>query len=351
MVDVEVVAVATSTPGVPADVVPPRRSAERQLHRLLPSYLATVLLLLAINFFLPRAMPGDPLTALADPSAPTYVQDPATRLALDRYYGLDRPLVSQFGHYLLGLAHGDLGTSIRYEVPVSQLVAERLPWTLLLVFAALFIAAVLGLPAGINSGWRRGRPADRGLLAVFLAVRNVPSFFLGSLALYVLGGRLGWVPLSGARTPFATDLTAIGQVADVAAHLVLPALVLAAHFSAGYYLLMRAGTVNELGADYLLLGRAKGLTERWLKYRYAGRNALLPVVTLLGMQFGFAVTGSIFVETVFAYPGMGRLVFDSVSFRDYPALQGCFLVLSLAVVGVNLLVDLLYARLDPRTAA
>lgn len=334
-----------------ADVDGPQPGPSRgPVRRSLVAYAVTVLVLVALNFFLPRAMPGDPLRALADPTATTYVPDAATRAALERYYGLDQPLAVQFAHYLTGLARGDLGTSIRYGGPVAGLLLERLPWTLLLVVSALLLGAALGLPAGIHSGWRRGRPVDRGLIVGFLAVRSLPTFFLASLAVYLFGAKLGWVPLAGARTPFATGVTPVGAVLDVLHHLLLPAMVLAVHFAAGHYLLMRAGMVAEHGSGHLQLGRVEGLAERRLKYGYAGRTALLPVVTLLGLQFGFAVTGSIFVETVFAYPGVGRLVFDAVAYRDYPTLQGCFLVLSLLVVVANLVVDLTYRRLDPRTA-
>lgn len=343
---------STSSPAAAVTVVQ-GVEAEPLAHRgrrgpLVASYAVTALILLVLNFVLPRAMPGDPLSALTDPSATTYVQNAAVRGQLAHYYGLDQPLIVQFGQYLGALAHGDLGTSIRYEVPVTTLLLERLRWTLLLVGLALVLGAAIGLPAGVHSGWRRGRPVDRGLIVTFLTIRSLPPFFLASLALYVFGALLGWVPLAGASTPFATGTSLVGQVVDVAHHLVLPAAVLAIGFAAGHYLLMRGGMVNEQGSDHLLLGRAEGLTERHLKYAYAGRNALLPVVTLLGLQFGFAVTSSIFVETVFAYPGVGRLVFDSVAYRDYPALQGTFVVLSLLIVTANLLVDLTYRRLDPR---
>lgn len=306
-------------------------------------------MLLSLNFILPRTMPGDPITALQDPTSQSYVHDDATRAALAHYYGLGQPLPVQYGRYVAGLAHGDLGMSIRYGVPVGTLLAERAPWTLLLVLSATILATAVGAVAGINSGWRRGRAVDGALLAIFLGIRNFPAFFLGSIALFVLAVTLHWFPLGGAFTPFAA-YGPMGSVVDVAYHLVLPASVLAVQFAASHYLVMRAGMVGELGADYLLLGQAKGLRERRLKYSYAARNALLPVVSLTAAQVGFAVTGSIFVETVFAYPGVGRLIFDSVAYRDYPVLQGCFLLLTVTVVSANFLGDLLNARLDPRTA-
>lgn len=312
------------------------------------SYGTTVFLLVTVNFLLPRAMPGDPVEALLSRSSTTYVDDEDTRAELLEYYGLDRPLLAQYGCYLGGLARGDLGTSIRTNAPVRDALADRLPWSLLLAGSATAVATGVGLVAGVHAGWRRGRAVDRGLLGLFLGMREFPSFLLGSLALFVFAVKLDWFPLAGARTPFA-ELGLAGQVGDVAHHLVLPAGVLAVGLAAGHYLVMRAGIVSELGADYLLLGRAKGLAERRLKYRYAARNALLPVVSLTAIQLGFAVTGAILVERVFAYPGIGRLLFESIGARDYPAIQGCFLVTAVLVVSVNVLAEVLYRRLDPRT--
>lgn len=185
----------------------------------------------------------------------------------------------------------------------------------------------------MSAGWRRGRPLDRGLLTAFIAVRNFPSFFLGTILLFVFAVKLGWFPLSGSSTPFASE-GPLRSVVDALHHLVLPAGVLAAEFATGQFLLMRGEMVAELGSDYLLAGRVKGLPDRVLKYRYAARNALLPVVSLAAVQVA-AVTAAILVETVFAYEGIGRLLFESISFRDYPTLQGCFLLLTLIVVSAN----------------
>lgn len=312
------------------------------------SYGVTLFVLITLNFALPRLMPGNPIAALGDSSSPTYVSDASVRAALERYYGLDHSLLHQYGAYLWALAHGQLGESIRYGVPVSSLLAERIPWTLLLVGTALVTGTLVGLAAGVHSGWHRGRPADRGLLVLFVSLRNFPAFFLGSLALFVFSVKLRWFPVAGAYTPGAR-LGAPGTVLDVLRHLALPAAVLAIQFAVGTYLVMRAGMVGELGSDHLVLGRVKGLRDRRLKYRYAARNALLPVVNLTALQVGFSVTGTIFVEAVFAYPGLGRLLFDAAAYRDYPTLQGCFLVLTVSVVTANFVADRLHARLDPRT--
>lgn len=317
---------------------------------LIGSYLAALVTLVVLNFLLPRSLPGKPLVALSDPQSATFVGDDSRRAAVEAYYGLDRPLVEQLGGYLSDLVHGDLGTSISVNVPVSRLLLERLPWTLLLAGTALLLATAVGVFAGIQSGWHRGGLKDRSLMTVFVASQNVPVFLISSAAVYVLAVQLGWFPLSGARTPFSQSWGLVRQTLDIAQHLVLPAAVLALQFAAFQYLLMRASMVSELGSEYLVHGRTMGLSERVLKHRYAARNSLLPVVSIVGLQVGSVVTAAIFVETVFAYPGLGRLMVESVGERDYPLMQGVFLLLAAIVLAVNLLAELAYRRLDPRVA-
>ncbi|CAN5626498.1 ABC transporter permease [soil metagenome] len=315
------------------------------------SYAVTLFLLVTLNFFLPRALPGDPLVSLSDPRSATYVGDDERRAAVEAYYGLDRPMVEQYGHYLGGLLTGDLGTSIQTNASVAGLLAERLPWTLLLVGTGLIAATVIGILAGIYSGWRRDHPSDKALFSFFVTLDNIPVFFLGSVVVYIFAAKLGWFPLSGARTPFSGSWRASRQVMDVARHLVLPAGLMSLQFASFQYLVMRAGMVGELGSDHLWLGRAKGLSERVLKYRYAARNALVPAVSVFALQAGFAATATIFVETIFSYPGLGRLMFESVGNRDYPTMQGVFLLLAAIVLSANFLADMVHRRLDPRTQA
>jgi len=209
----------------------------------------------------------------------------------------------------------------------------------------------IGLPLGVHSGWKRGKRLDRGLLSFFLAVQNLPILILGAVVFVVFAAKLGIFPSRGATTAFS-PYSGVAEVLDIARHLVLPTMLMAFDFLTYQYLVMRSSMVSELGSDYLLGGRAKGLSERRLKYRYAGRNALLPVVTVIGLQASVAVgAGLIIVERIFSYPGIGGYMFDAVFTRDYPAMQGAFLVLTVTVVTTNLAVDLLYRRLDPRTAA
>lgn len=340
-------AVGVSRDDVEQGNLGPRR---RSLRLIVVTHAATVFFLITLNFFLPRAMPGSPLTALEGRGVPTNIPDQSTKVALARYYGLDQSLPVQYVQYLGNMAHGDLGVSTSDGESVTILIAQRLPWTLLLLGTGMVLSIGLGLVAGIQSAWHRGRRIDTGLLSFFLGLNNFPTFFLATLAVLIFAVTFRWFPLAGAETPFS-NFSPVRRIVDIAYHLVLPASVLAIQSVGAIYLTMRGSMVSELGSDYLLLGRAKGLRDRRLKYHHAARNALLPVVTLIALQIGFVVTGDIFVETVFAYPGMGGLIFDAVGSRDYPTLQACFLVLTVFVVSVNFLADALYARLDPRTKA
>lgn len=328
---------------------PPRPGRSRRWLRALAGYVLTLFALATLNFFIPRAMPGDPIDSLLADSSTSFTFGEQSRTALAEYYGLDGSLLSQYRHYLGRLAHGDLGRSIATLAPVRHDLRRKLPWTLLLVGGSLALATALGMIAGVHTGWRRDRPVDRALLTVLLAVREFPAFLLGSLLLFLFAVRLGWLPIAGAEDQFGA-FSPLGKVVDVGRHLLLPLLVLTFGLLVGTYLVMRAGMVNELGADHLLLGRAKGLRERRLKYRYAARNALLPVVSVVTLQLGFVVTGDVFVEQVFQYPGLGRLLVDSITARDYPVIQGTFLLVSASVVTLNLLAEAVYRRLDPRTS-
>jgi peptide/nickel transport system permease protein len=318
--------------------------------RPLALYGPTALVVVTVIFLLPRLMPGDPLETRVDPSSGMFVPDETARAHFLSYYGLDRPLGAQYLHYLGSLVRGDLGWSIGRNAPVADLVAERLPWTLLLLGTSIALASLLGFLGGVAAAWRRGRHADRGLVIVTAAIRALPEYAWAPILLIMFAVLVPVLPLSGAKTPFAHYDSAWSEVLDVVKHLVLPASALTLGLLAGKFLLVRNTTISALGQDYMLLARAKGLPDRLLEYRHAGRNALLPFLTLVGIQVGFAVGGAVFVESTFAYPGMGSLILQAVSDRDYPVLEGCFLVLAATVLLANVVVDLLYARLDPRAA-
>lgn len=316
----------------------------------LAGYLATVFVIVTFNFAIPRVMPGDPIDALMAFGSPTRVHDDETRAALAEYYGLDEPVLTQYVDYLADLAQFDLGVSIFNNRPVSADLGGKIGWSFLLIVTATGVSILIGIPLGVHSGWKRGKRVDRGLLGFFLAYQNLPIFVVAAAAFVVLSAKLGLFPYGGGSTAF-NEYSGLAQALDVGRHLVLPATIMGLDAATYQYLVMRSSLVGELGSDYLLGGRAKGLRERRLKYGYAGRNALLPVVSVIGLQFSLAVTSVVFIERIFAYPGVGNYMFQSVAIRDYPAIQGAFLVLTLSVVTVNLLVDLLYRRLDPRTVA
>lgn len=310
-----------------------------------------VFVLVTLNFMLPRAMPGNPIDGLLARGSAGFSLGEQSRASLQEYYGLDGSVASQYRHYLDRLVHGDLGRSIVTNTPVTKEIGRRLPWTILLVGTSIFLATLVGAVAGVQSGWKRDRPADRALMTGLITVWQFPAYLLASILLFVFAVKLGWLPLFGGQTPFSGSFSPIEKLVDIGRHLLLPLVVLTSGLLAWNYLLMRSGMVNELGSDYLLLGRAKGLRPRRLKYRYAARNALLPLVSSVAIDIGSAVAANVFVERVFSYPGLGGLLFGSIGARDYPMIQGVFLVLSLSIVTVNALADMAYRKLDPRTAA
>ncbi len=324
-----------------------RRSPAASI-RTIALYLVTLWAVVTVVFVLPRMIPGDPLQALDQPDSGTYVYDAHVRAKVAAYYGLDKPLVAQYGAYLSGLAHGDLGWSISQNAPVSRLIRLRLPWTLLLMGGALAVSSIAGFAAGVSAAWRRGGAVDRSLIVSLSAARAVPEYAMGIALLVCFAVFLPVFPQSGAQTAFAHYPTPFDAVGDVLRHLVLPLLALTTGLVANKFLIVRNTMISTLGEDYMLLARAKGLPGRLLKYRHAGRNVLLPFLTVVGVQAGLAVGGSLLVEQVFAYPGMGTLLGNAVIARDYPLLQGGFLVLALVTLVANLAIELVYTRIDPR---
>lgn len=323
----------------------------RSAVRLVGLHATTLLVVATVVFALPRAMPGDPIAALQDPSSSLFVTDPDARQRLVASYGLHRPLWEQYLDYLQRLTRGDLGFSIERKAPVSSVIAAHLPWTLLLLGVALSLASVISFVTGVTAAWNRGRRRDRGLLVAITGARALPPYASAALLLVGLAVLVPVFPLSSASTAFADYSSPLERVADVAHHLVLPATALMLTMLTAKFLLVRNTMISALGQDYMVLARAKGLPERLLKYRHAGRNALLPFMALTGVEVGFAVGPAIFVEAVFAYPGMGSLILRAVAARDYPVLEATFLVTALVVLAANLAVDLLSAHLDPRTVA
>jgi peptide/nickel transport system permease protein len=310
------------------------------------TYLIALVFILALNFLLPRMMPGDPLLAIYGEEA-LVAMTPQLKAELVERFALDQPLWHQWGAYVVALFQGRLGHSYYYNAPVVSVVLGRLPWTLLLVGTALVLSTILGIVLGIESGWRRGSRTDRTMLAGLMSLNGFPDFFLGMVLLIIFAVLGGLFPLAGAVTPYS-GLKGWAALLDVVKHLALPVAALTLAHLAGGYLLCRNTMITVLKEPYMITARAKGLSQGALKYRHAGRNSLLPVVTQTGIWLGRVVTGTLFVELVFAYPGVGYLVYEAMTARDYPVIQGVFLIVAVAVLAVNFLVELSYTKLDPR---
>jgi len=311
-------------------------------------YLIVFGVAVTLNFLLPRFMPGNPLALIA--GVDVGLLTPEQRQQIIASSGLDQPLIVQYFNYWGDLFRLDFGFSFRQSRPIIDMIAERLPWTLLITGASLAVSAVIGIVLGAASAWRRGRPSDVGTLSFMIALESLPSFWLGMLLVSIFAVQLGWLPSFGAITP-AGRLEGMDAVLDVVSHAILPVVTLSVLSVPGIYLTMRYSMLSVLGEDFIRTARAKGASERRVLFRHVARNALAPVVTVLALRLGYAFGGTVVIETVFSYPGLGRLVFESVSGRDYPVMQATFLVFTVAVLLANLLADLLYPLLDPRTRA
>ncbi|TXI06476.1 MAG: ABC transporter permease [Rhizobium sp.] len=292
-------------------------------------------------FVLLRLTPGDPIDAYIDPSTPL---SPAAMADLRERLGLDKPLPLQYVGWLLQAMQGNLGYSIkRLDQPVLTLVLSRIGPTVLLMGSALIMAVIAGIAAGVVGAVRRNSVTDVSLSVLALAGISSPAFLSALLGLYIFAVRLGWLPSGGMLTP-GEDFS----VGDLLRHLVLPSSLLAIAQAALIMRYMRASLLEVLNQDYVRTARAKGVVEFWVIVKHALRNALLPVVTVVGSTIGLAIGGAIFVESVFNWPGMGLLLVDAVTSRDYPVIMGATLVIGACVIVVNLLTDIAYAVIDPR---
>ncbi len=301
------------------------------LRYLLRRLLLTIPVLLGVAtlvFALIHLVPGDPAQAMLGDGAP---QEEVVRLR--HALGLDRPMLSQYRSFLTGIAHGDLGTSFRYNTPVTAQIREKFPNTAALALAAMAVAIVIAIPLGILAAVYRGTVVDHAAMTLSLIGICMPNFWLGPLLAILFAVRLGWLPVSG-----------IGGLS----HLILPAVTLGAALAAILARMTRASLLEELRELYVLSARARGLSGSRAVVGHAFRNSLIPIVTIIGLQFGAVLTGTIITETIFAWPGIGRLLIQAINFRDYPLVQGCILFISVTYVAMNLLTDLAYGFLDPR---
>lgn len=308
-------------------------------------YLLVLVAAVSLNFFLPRAMPGSPLQFLAGEDVA--MLPAAERQALLARTGLDQPLPHQYVKYVASLAQGDLGYSYQANKPVLTMLVERLPWTILLTGSALLLSTLFGVIVGALAGWRRNHFLDHAAVSVSIFLDSVPTFWLGMMLVALFAVQWPLFPVFGALTPWS-NLTGWAYVSDVAKHLVLPTVTLTLASLSGTFLVMRYSLLAELGEDYIRTARAKGVAERRVLYKHALRNASMPVFTVFMLNLGTLVGGAVVIETVFAYPGLGRMLFEAASNRDYPLLQGAFLLITLSILVSNVLADLVYPLLDPR---
>ena len=307
--------------------------------------LVTLAFVVVFNFFLFRVIEGDPVANLFHGRNLTQVQ----RAQLTRQFGLDKSLGGQFVAYVKQTASLNLGRTYTDNQPVMSEIWHKAGPTVALVGVSTLLSAVLGVLAGIAAAWRRRTPTDYAVTTFTMATYSMPDFWVGMLLLTLLAVVLGWFPVGGIVDP-SSDATGVAKLADQARHMALPAATLTIAYLGEYALIMRSSLVDTMREDYLVLARAKGLRDALVRNRHAVPNALLPVVTLLAINFGFVLSGAIAVETIFSWPGLGLATYQALNGPDLPMLQGLFLVFSAAVIVFNLLADLLYARLDPRVA-
>ena len=290
--------------------------------------LPALWLIVTMVFLLAHIVPGDPVQQMLGEGARAEDLE-----QLRHALGLDVPIAVQYGRYLQGVIHGDLGESFRFREPVSRVVLEHYPATLELALVALLVCVAIGIPAGLLAAERRATATDRTVGLFTLFGLSVPNFALGPVLILVFSVLLGWLPVSGRGGP---------------AHLMLPAVTLGASLAAILTRMVRTSVIEELSSDYVRTARAKGLSSAAVLFRHAFRNALIPILTILGLQFGTLLAGTIVTETIFSWPGIGRLAVQAINARDYPLLQGCILLIAVSYVLVNLLTDFVYALIDPR---
>jgi peptide/nickel transport system permease protein len=300
-------------------------------------YIIAIIIIFSLNFVIPRAMPGDPLTNLLGEDV---ILTDSSVTMLRSEMGLDRPLSQQYLDYWRSILQLDLGYSFHRHSPVSEIIFTRMKWTLLLALPSLLLGGVLGTVLGALAGWRCENRSQKMKTAFFLGVYCTPPYFLCLLVLYMFSFKFALFPLKGFYDT--------GSAIDIAHHLFLPILVMTLFSLSRNYMIMRGSILQEKSSLYATYARAKGLYDAEILFRHVFKNALLPIITLLAMDFGFILSGALFVEIVFSMDGMGNLIYDALLSRDYPVLQGSFLIITLMVVSANLLADILYSRLDPR---
>ncbi len=318
-------------------------SFKRFILRKVVAAIVTIAVIVCANFFIFRMAPGDPVRMMfRDPRVSAESLD-----LMRQKFGLDKPLSGQFVAYVKNLAQGDLGLSFSQQKPVLEVLAERIPNTLLLVVTALMIAIFLGVLLGAVAGWMSGTRFDTFIMTASVTMYSIPTFALGIVLLMVFAYLIPIFPLGGITTP-ASGYEGFEIIRDVGWHMFLPAFSIVIWYVGEYVILTRSSMIDVMGQEYITTAHAKGLRKFKILKNHALRNAMLPVITITGVNLVFAAAGVIEAETVFAWPGVGRLAYDAVSTRDYPLLQGVFMLFAFAIVLANLAIDLIYGYIDPR---
>ena len=313
------------------------------LARRILTSLVLVLLVVTAVFFVVRLAPGDPLDQVVEEQL-----GPEEREFMRQRYGLDRPLLQQYLQWLGDLARGDFGVSLDQQRPVGEILAETVPATLLLTVSAYLLHLLLAVAAGLIMAWRRGSWVDHLVQGVGLAFYSMPGFWLGLMAIMLISRQLGWFPVGGMHAADAAFMSPMIRLLDLIHHLALPVLTLAVGSFMGTARYLRSSLEEALNQDYILAARSRGISERRILIHHALRNALLPVITLVGLSVPFLLGGAVVTEVVFGWPGMGRVTVDAIWTRDYPVIMATTLVAALTVVAGSLLADILYTRADPR---
>lgn len=304
----------------------------------------TLIIVLIFNYILFHIMPGDPLTMLIrNPKASPEAVEKLTVL-----FGLDKPWYIQFGLYFKQLFKGDLGMSFMFKKPVLEVIASKIMPTIVLVGIAEVFAIVIGIIIGVIAAWKRQTKIDVISLSFSLVTYSMPTFWLGIILVAIFSVYLGILPTSGMVTAGRIFSNSWAQIVDMGKHLVLPSLTLTLVLIGEYSLVMRSSLLDVLTEDYITTAKAKGFSDKWIIRKHALPNAMLPVVTIIAINLGFIIAGAIQIETVFSWPGIGRLMYEALKNRDYPLLQGIFLIISIGVIFANLFADILYSYLDPR---
>lgn len=322
---------------------------KRFFYRLV-EYIITFLFIITLNFFIPRLMPGDPFTFLSSSESldttVVYTQEQISKYK--EYYGLNKPLKNQYKDYVINIFKGNLGYSIYYDDYVSTIIKKRIVWTFSLVIISLIISSVLGTIFGSISAWNRNKNIDKLMYFIFMFISEIPSFLIGLLFLFILAGKFRLFPLSGAISSFQDYSTSFDKFKDIAYHAVMPISTLSLVGIGRFYLISRNSMIEILSKDYMITAKAKGLKTARKIFRHALKNSILPVITRIFLGVGSMAGGAILVENVFNYPGLGEIMKEAVFLRDYPLIQGIFIVITFSVLVMNFIADLVYKKLDPR---